>query len=91
MDKLALLKANLGITTTARDDYLTAILTSVQNELEKQKGVEFSEENQTHLMFLVDYAAWRYRNRGESILPRNLKYRLHNILVHDQRGGVENG
>ncbi|MCH4171925.1 MAG: phage head-tail connector protein [Lactobacillus sp.] len=86
MDKLALLKANLGITTDARDQYLNAILKSTQDELSNQKGIDFDESDQTHLMFLVDYSAWRYRNRGEGIPPRNLKYRLHNLLVHDQRG-----
>ena len=80
---LELLKANLGISTEARDGYLQAILDSVKDELINEKGVPFDETNNVHLMFLVDYAAWRYRDRGEGIMPRNLQYRLHNLIIKD--------
>ena len=80
---LELLKANLGISTQARDSYLQAILDSVKDELINEKGVPFDETNNVHLMFLVDYAAWRYRDRGEGIMPRNLQYRLHNLIIKD--------
>ena len=80
---LELLKANLGISTEARDGYLQAILDSVKDDLNNEKGVPFDETNNVHLMFLVDYAAWRYRDRGEGIMPRNLQYRLHNLIIKD--------
>jgi len=80
---LELLKANLGISTQARDSYLQAILDSVKDELINEKGVPFDETNNVHLMFLVDYAAWRYRDRGEGVMPRNLQYRLHNLIIKD--------
>ncbi|MFD1899962.1 hypothetical protein GQR36_07625 [Enterococcus termitis] len=40
-----------------------------------------------HLMFVVDYAAWRYRSRGEGVMPRNIQYRLHNLIL--KNGGVK--
>ena len=82
MDKLALLKANLGISTAVRDDYLNSILDSVCDELKKEKGIALDEKDNIHLMFIVDYAAWRFRNRGEGAMPRNIQYRLHNLLIH---------
>lgn len=80
MNELELLKANLGISSTSRDDYLTAILTAASDELTRQKGIDV--ETETGKMFLIDYAAWLYRNRGEGILPRNLQYRMHNLMVN---------
>ena len=44
MDKLALLKANLGISTAVRDDYLNSILDSVCDELKKEKGIALDEK-----------------------------------------------
>ena len=82
---LELLKANLGIslTTTTRDEYLQAIIDSVTNELENTKGLDLT--SQVAQMFVVDYAAWRYRERGEGIMPRNLQYRLHNLMVSNSK------
>lgn len=82
---LDLLKANLGIslTTTTRDEYLQAIIDSVTNELENTKGLDLT--SQVAQMFVVDYSAWRYRERGEGIMPRNLQYRLHNLMVSNSK------
>lgn len=80
LDKLGLLKANLGITSEARDQYLQSILTSVEVEL-NASGVTISDEDNPAVMLQVDYAAWRFRNRGEGAMPRNIQYRLHNLMV----------
>ncbi|MBL1226602.1 hypothetical protein [Enterococcus sp. BWR-S5] len=84
---LTLLKMNLGISKENRDSYLSAIIEGVKTEM-KDKGVTLSDENSDHLMFLVDFAAWRYRSRGEGILPRNLQFRKHNLII--KYGGVSN-
>ncbi len=78
LDRLALLKANVGITSNARDEYLNGILSSVVSEL-ADKGVR--ESSPVVDMLIVDYAAWRFRNRSEGAMPRNLQYRLHNLQV----------
>lgn len=77
---LTLLKANLGVTSIARDSYLKSILDSVTSELENDKGLSVTDDSVAE-MFAVDYAAWRWRNRGEGEMPRNLRYRLNNLII----------
>lgn len=80
---LALVKARLGISTTVRDSYLTAIINGVLKELEDEKGLVLDGTNSYHLIFVVDYVTWRYQSRdSEGSMPRHLKYRMHNLLLH---------
>jgi len=80
---LALTKARLGISSTVRDSYITAIINSVIKELEDEKGIILDETNTNHLMFVVDYATWRYQSRdSDAGMPRHLQYRLHNLFIH---------
>jgi len=79
---LALVKARLGITTAVRDTYLAAIISGVIDELTKEKGIALNADDAHHLMFVVDYATWRYQSRDESgAMPRHLQYRLHNLII----------
>lgn len=77
-----LVKASKGITSTARDTYLTAIVEAVVKELTDEKGLLLESSNPHHLMFCVDYAKWRYEVNGEGGMPRHLKYRLHSLTIH---------
>jgi len=80
---LALTKARLGISSTVRDSYITAIINSVIKELEDEKGIILDETNTNYLMFVVDYATWRYQSRdSDTGMPRHLQYRLHNLFIH---------
>lgn len=80
-DALDLMKANLGISSNVRDNYLKAILQSVSSELEG-KGITFNGiEDNDYLMLLVDYASWQYRTRGEGVMPRNIQYRIRNRIT----------
>lgn len=80
---VALVKERLGIKTTARDTYLTAIANGVVTELTDEKGVVFIDGDPYHLLFCVDYACWRYQIRDSTgAMPRDLQYRLHNLIVH---------
>ena len=80
---LSLVKARLGITTAVRDEYLAAIISGVVRELEHEKGIKLDPNDMNHVMFCVDYAAWRYQSRDESgAMPRHLQYRLHNLIIH---------
>ncbi|KGL45059.1 hypothetical protein EP56_05740 [Listeriaceae bacterium FSL A5-0209] len=85
---LVLVKARLGITTTVRDTYLSAIVSSIIKELTDEKGIVLEDDNPNHQMFIVDYATWRYENRGADRVPRHLQYRLHNLIIHNR--GVKN-
>ena len=59
---LELVKARLGITTAVRDVYLTAIIEGIIKELTDEKGLVLDGANPYHLMFVVDYATWRYQS-----------------------------
>jgi len=80
---VALAKERLGIKTNVRDTYLTAIVNGIVTELTDEKGIILDESNPYHLMFVVDYATWRYQSRdSDGAMPRHLQYRLHNLMIH---------
>ena len=83
---LGLVKATLGYKSSVRDELLKVIVKSVIDELEIQKRISIDFENAEHLMFIVDYACFRYENKGGGTIPRNLEYRLRNLIV--KYGGV---
>ena len=83
---LGLVKATLGYKSSVRDELLKVIVKSVVDELEIQKRIKLDFENAEHLMFIVDYAVFRYENKGGGVIPRNLEYRLRNLIV--KFGGV---
>lgn len=85
MDKtllLTLLKERLGIRHTHRDTYLIAIIDGVINELEDEKGIVLVADNYCHMMFIIDYAAFRFEEPKAEI-PRNIKFRMHNLIIHN--------
>lgn len=78
-----LVKERLGIRSSVRDTYLIAIVESVIKELEDEKGLVLDGANPYHLMFVVDYATWRYQSRDtDGAMPRHLQFRLHNLMIH---------
>lgn len=83
---LPLVKASLGYKSSVRDELLQAIIKSITDELTIQKRINLDPENSEHLMFLVDYTVFRYENKGGSVMPRNLEYRLRNLII--KFGGV---
>lgn len=81
---LNLVKGRLGITSTVRDIYLKAIVDGVIVELKDEKGLTLDEDNPYHIIFIVDYAAWRYQNKdSDKSMPRHLQFRLHNLMIHN--------
>ena len=87
---VALVKERLGIKTDVRDTYLTAIVEGVVTELEDEKGLALDGANPYHLMFVVDFATWRYQNRDTmEAMPRHLQFRLHNMIIHAGGGASD--
>ena len=79
---LELTKARIGISTTVRDLYLEKIVESVIEELSENNGLSLDSDNSYHLMFVVDFADWRYSNRdNHKGMPRHLQFRLHNMII----------
>ena len=79
---LQLVKEVIGIKTDVRDKYLTAIINGIIKELEDEKGLIVDGDNPYHLLFVVDYVAWSYKNKDGAGMPRYLQFRLHNLIVH---------
>lgn len=80
---LGLVKARLGISNTVRDTYLQAIINGVVKELEDEQGLVLDGNNPYHLIFVVDYATWRYQSKDkETGIPRHLQFRFHNLIIH---------
>jgi len=79
---LQLTKARIGLSTKVRDEYLEYIIDSVITELESMNGLHLKEDDPFHLMFVVDFADWRYSNRdNHKGMPRHLQFRLHNMII----------
>ena len=86
---LPLVKANLNITQDVRDDYLKAIISGVDRQLQEEQGLELKDSNPYHLQFVADFSAWRYRSRGETgAMPQHLRWRLNNLMIHEESGDV---
>lgn len=87
---LELVKARLGLTSAVRDTYLTAIIDGIVKELTDEKGLALDGANPYHLMFVVDFATWRYQNRDTmEAMPRHLQFRLHNLMIHAGGGASD--
>lgn len=87
---VSLIKERLGIRTNVRDTYLTAIAESVVTELTDEKGLVLDGTNSYHIIFVVDYATWRYQSRdSDGAMPRHLQYRLHNLIIHAGGGASD--
>jgi hypothetical protein len=81
---LSLVKSRLGISSTVRDIYLTAITNSVIKELEDEKKLILESANYNHIMFIVDYVSWRYQNKdSDGGMPRHIQFRMHNLIIHN--------
>lgn len=98
---VSLIKARLGITSTIRDTYITAIANAVVKELEDEKGIVLEPDNANHLLFCADYATWMYQNKTTvdtmkyqagsvgGAIPRYLQYRLHNLMLHNGGDSID--
>ena len=88
---LDLVKASLGISSNVRDTCISAIIDGVIKELEDEKGIVLDGTNPYHLMFVVDYSKWRYKNKdSEGAMPRHLQFRMHNLVIHASKESDDN-
>ena len=73
------LKVDLGITTNAYNERLTAYLTYAQAAIQEE-GIVLSSSSQDDQLTIM-YAAWLWRRRytGEG-MPRMIRYALNNRL-----------
>ena len=78
---LKLLKLDLGIKSTAKDDYYIAFLQSNANELENS-GAKLELSKTEDKLLLSDYCAWliRHKETGEE-MPKHLECRINNRKI----------
>lgn len=87
---LTLLKEKLDIRHGKRDNYLLNIIKGIIKELEDEKGITLEPGNLNHTLFVMDYAEHRV-NDPKADMPRNLRFRLNNLVIHNGGGKDENG
>lgn len=78
---IELVKLEVGITTDSQDERLELLTEGVIKELEEDRGIKLNlEERQDHLLFVVDYVAFRYEKPLEG-MPRHLIWRMRELYL----------
>lgn len=88
MTELELTKAKLGITSSARDEYIGVLISSIYAEWENVNGIRLSASERASvdvIDLVADVAVFKYQNHGGP-LPSNLRLRLNNLYV--ERAGL---
>lgn len=78
---LPLLKARLGISAQSRDPVLNAIIAGIISECENTHGIILEENKPDHILFVLDWATWKYRNPEDGVMPRSIRFRLNNLVI----------
>lgn len=82
---LKMLKFDIGILTTAKDEYLAFLLQSAKKNIEST-GIILEEVVDDNNL-VVMYAAYLFRKRAsetDNPMPQMLKYMLHNRLFKEK-------
>lgn len=80
---LAMLKVDLGITTTAYDERLTQYLTYSQEEFARQGATYNGSVDDMQL--IVMHAAWTWRKRDTGAgMPRMVRYAWNNRILQEK-------
>lgn len=84
---LAMLKVDLGITTTAYDTRLTQYINSAK-EMIGTEGVTLNTTDLEDAQLVVMYAGWLWRKRDNGdAMPRMLRWTLNNRLFAEKMNG----
>lgn len=86
-DILAMVKIDLGITTTAYDDRLTQFIESAKIAIERE-GAQLDLDNINHAGIVASYVGWMWRKRdtGEG-MPRMVRYDLNQLVLSQKMAG----
>ena len=81
---LAMLKVDLGITTTAYDTRLTQYINSAK-EMIGTEGITLNTTDLEDAQLVVMYAGWMWRKRDNGdAMPRMLRWTLNNRLFAEK-------
>lgn len=86
--KLAILKQDLQMLTTANDEYLGTLLDLAAGAIQRE-GIKLIEDDTECDMAVVQYAAYLFRKRAaaDTTMPRFLRWQLNNLLFSQKVGG----
>ena len=87
--KLAILKQDLQMLTTANDGYLGTLLDLAARAI-KREGIRL-EDNIECDMLVIQYAAYLFRKRAaaDTTMPRFLRWQMNNMLFSQKIGGAD--
>lgn len=78
---LQLLKERLGISTESRDSVLYAIIDGILDECRYMHGIYLSEERNSDILLVLDWATWKYNHPEDGAIPRSIQFRIHNLTI----------
>ena len=86
--KLAILKQDLHMLTTANDEYLGTLLDLAAGAIQRE-SIKLIEDDTECDMAVVQYAAYLFRKRAaeDAAMPRFLRWQLNNLLFSQNAGG----
>ena len=90
LDKLVLLKIDIGIHTDSKDDFLNFLLESANEKIKREGIVEEDTTEYTSIQVEYDAYLWRKRASTETAMPRFLRYEMNNLLM-SQKGKKAKG
>lgn len=84
MDILSILKIDLGISSTALDEYLKNLIEEAETAITRE-GITVSNSTEDG-MLIENYAAFLYRQRRDKdqTMPKNLRRMLNNRLFSEK-------
>lgn len=87
MNILSMLKIDLGITTTAYDERLTAVIKAAK-ALIRREGAFLDDNSPEDMQLIIMTASWLWRRRdtGEG-MPRMIRYALNNRIFSEKMEG----
>lgn len=78
---LPLLKARLGISTSIRDPLLNVLIDGIVSDCKNTHGITLDESQYDHILFVMDWAAWKYQHPEDGTTPRSIQFRLKNLII----------
>lgn len=81
LDNLLLEDLDLRNPPDSRKDFLLNLIDVAQTEI-KREGATLNLDDLNHCSIIASYAAYLYRKRNETenAMPRQLRYRLNNLI-----------
>lgn len=82
-EMLGALKVDIGLTSDAYDERLTAYLEAAEQRIARE-GVTIDKSDIDHVETIIMYAHWMWskRDSGEG-MPRMVRYQLNNLIFHE--------